>query len=233
MKHFIFFGFILVCVGACSPKYFEIPEDSIIQNKTGLDYWKWNKYEFNLKPYDIFKNNINTTLLLSDSTILKKYLFNVGAKADVYHNDYSFIEDSWYKMEVYIQTLTENGEPAEGSKVLLKSISGRNQRDAKLLWIFSGRVGSTFENKQIVYLDSYTEYRGKNKKCQPSFKASKSNVVKPFLTIITGKADTNQTKKDLFVYAMIDNGFNNKSKIPLIYEMRRVFGSELLLTCKN
>ncbi len=226
MKPFFIFT-LLVCMYSCKPLYFAIPTDEYVAGHISKcqDFSTYTCFKFNLTPYDIFKNGQKSTLLLSDSTDIKKYIFNLPLADTSYLGTPQGLASSWHKIVAYVNTDQKNGIWKEGDKVLIKSIAGKktstNDNQTKLFKIFTGEVGPANGNLRLIYINHYFESSN-------SHKYKEKLYDEPALIILAEMIDA-VGKNQIYVHALIDRGYYNKSRDPMIYEFAKIFGSPILL----
>ncbi len=219
---------------SCSPTYFSPPTDQELFSTFMTDYdgAKFEKYRFKLMPYHYYKNNRETTSLLSDSTsfIKDNLLFHVAAGEDNISEDRDyFINKSWFELEVSIPKSSEETQLQIGDKVIIKSTAGKTTNGLKLIkvcHIFEGSVGphipgSNYKNNiQLIYIDNMKKViKGKTKDMIIDKRALAFAVEK--------------VKDKIKVYAVIDIGFKRRSDRSVIYDLREIFGSELWMNKIN
>lgn len=220
----------------CSPKYFAIPTDQKIVDTIGvsMDLSKSSHYRFIMTPYQYFKNNIQTTSSLSDSSTFMKQnlLFHLNPRDSVLDEGSHFIDRSWFKMDMFV--VSQNAKPKEGDKVYIKTMSGKyllpeeklgadannNIGKAKLMYLYFGEVGPTVQQNNpnnpvsLIYINNvYHITRGKTKHKVKDKRALAFTV--DFMD------------EKISFESVIDLNYKKRSDKSVIYNLKDIFGEAI------
>ena len=226
----------------CSPKYFAITGDQGIVDTLGfsIDISECRHYDFSMTPKQYFKNNIQTTSSLSDSSefIKRNLLFNVNPTDSILDEGSHFIDRSWFRMDMFIDS--QENQPKEGDKVYIKTMSGKyllpeekkgddannEEGKAKLMYLFFGEVGPTIhENNEnnpisLIFINNvYHITKGKTKHKIENKRALAFTV--------------SFKKRRVSVESVIDLNFKKRSDKSVIYDLKHIFGEEIWMNLRD
>lgn len=244
----VIFTLMAFSILSCKQQYFVIPVVDKSCNQfcctNQFESENYEKYIFELKPIDIYKNNIQKTLLLSENSSFLSLgtLFYSKTNQNILESYSSnYFVDNWYTLEFYVSkqdTLKDKHVLHKDDEIYIRSIVGKNgpckkTKKAKLIHTFRGKIGKILLKDSTFHIALINHLTITNRKRDTKKYKLKNELKDEFkLALILEKI--NSTAFDTIkVHAIIDINYKNDKQKPEIYDIKDIYGESIALIRDN